>query len=299
MEDRLQKFAKVVETGSVTKAAKELRISQPALSTAIHKLERELKTELITHSGRSIVITSAGQLVYETASVVRGKLQDLTQELADLHHQKPHMAIGMIDSLAELLCSNGSLLQQLEATANTSLTVNNSSYLVRAVEQGKLDIALVAWQSQATARLQITDLGTEPLTMVTQRDGLAGVQAQVKQGTIPNFLAYNPSSNTFQLIEQHLAHKGIRTGVVFHSTSPEVILQLVLAGRGVAVLPFQMVHEQLQSRLLAQVTSDIIERPIMAIQQKGRAKSGNIDVCLNQTRQALLRLNTAARNQHW
>jgi DNA-binding transcriptional LysR family regulator len=293
MEDRLQKFAKVVETGSITKAAKELRISQPALSTAIHKLERELKTELIAQNGRAISITAAGHLVYGTASAVRAKLQDLTQELTQLRQQKPQISIGMIDSLAELLCSKGSLLQQLEATANTSLTVHNSSYLMHAVEQGKLDVALVAWQSHSTGRLQITPLGNEPLTMVTQSDGLVGVQAQVQQGSIPNFLAYNPSSNTFQLIAQHLVDNGLRADIIFHSTSPEVILQLVLAGRGVAALPFQMVREQLERGALAQISAGNISRPIVAVQEKGRAFSANVDTCLSQARQALTQLAEA------
>lgn len=295
MEDRLQKFARIVEIGSITGAAKDLRISQPALSTAMHKLERELKTELIQHTGRTIAITEAGKMVYHTASSIRTNVRNLQQELSRLRQQKPHIRIGMIDSLAELLCIKGDLLQQLEAIATTSLVVNNSADLLQAVEQGRLDVALAAWQPHTAAMIEMTTIGSEPLTLVTQSEGVAGVRAQVKRGILPNFLAYNPASNTFQLIRRHLAERNLQANTTFHSTSPEVILQLVLAGRGVAALPFQMVYEQLQAGKLSPISTHIIKRPIIAVQHKERTKSPGIDICVDYARKALSQVTTTAK----
>lgn len=295
MEERLQKFAKVVETGSVTRAAKELRISQPALSTALHKLERELKTELIAHTGRTIQITSAGYAAYRTARSIDAKLQDLQQELAAHRGQKPLLRIGMIDSLAELLCISGDLLQSLETTTNTSLMVDNSAHLLQAVRQGNVDVALVAGGIHKISTLILAKVGSEPLLLVAHTSQLAGVQAQFAKGNIHNFLAYSPASNTFELIARHFASNGIHLSHAFHSTSPEVILRLVLAGRGTAVLPLQMIQTNLQSGILSPVTAKIISRPIVAILDKNRQQTQNVNICIEHAKRSLTQLNKIAR----
>ena len=63
MEGRLKLFASLIDTGSFTRAAATLRISQPALSTAIRKLERELGSSLLERNDFSL--TDAGRLAYE------------------------------------------------------------------------------------------------------------------------------------------------------------------------------------------------------------------------------------------
>ena len=67
MHNRLQFFVRLVETGSYTKAAKDLYLSQPALSIAIQKLERELDAKLIVRSHRSFKLTEAGKVAYAAA----------------------------------------------------------------------------------------------------------------------------------------------------------------------------------------------------------------------------------------
>lgn len=294
MEDRLQKFARVVEAGSITKAAQELHISQPALSTAIHKLERELKTQLIKHTGRTIEITPAGREAYKTANAIRTKLQDMQQRLVETSHQKPLVRIGMIDSLAELLCINGDLLEKLDAFSRTSLTINNSAVLTRGVTEGKLDIVLIAGEIRPTNSLLATPVGNEPLVLVSGITELDITKQQLQQGRIANFLAYNPTSKTYKLIRDRLTMLGLQPQTTFHSTSPEVILRLVLASRGTAALPFQMVFEHLRSGSLVQLIPQSINRPITAVIADDRQLSKSIGLCIEQARRSLMQLNQIA-----
>lgn len=293
MEDRLQKFARVVEIGNITKAAADLHISQPALSTAIHKLERELKTQLIKRTGRTVEITPAGQVAYKTASAIRTKLQDMQQQLAAGRQQKPLLRIGMIDSLAGLLCIHGDLLQKLDAVASTSLTVNNSAYLLQAATHAKLDIAFVAGEARHVNSLTAEDIGSEPLILVTSSNRAGEAKRQLQTGVITDFLAYNPTSNTFRLINRRLAELRLRTQATFHSTSPEVILQLVIAGRGAAALPYQTVSELVEAGTLARLIPETIDRPITILRGEDRQISESIDLCAAYARVALAQLNTA------
>src|ERR1700751_5187786 len=99
MEERLRKFAVLVDAGSYTKASQELHISQPALSTAMNKLERELKAELLVHGSRTLKLTKAGKLAYDSAKELGIVSSNLKTRIADLLHDNPKLTIGMIDSV--------------------------------------------------------------------------------------------------------------------------------------------------------------------------------------------------------
>ena len=192
MEDRLKKFARLVDAGSFTKAADAMHISQPALSSAINKLERELKVRLLVRGARPLLLTQAGDLVYKTAKELEVQTESLKQRLAELSHQPLSLRIGMIDSVADVLFGfYGGL--DLAAEAEVLVDVNNSRYLLEAVERGDLDIAFVADQRRRLPLvLDSKFVAIEPLVVVSH-----------KFHTIPtgevlsDFIAYDQSSNTF------------------------------------------------------------------------------------------------------
>ena len=57
-------FYTVANAGNISKAAKELYISQPAISKSIQKLEENLGCKLFSRSSRGVVLTDEGQLLY-------------------------------------------------------------------------------------------------------------------------------------------------------------------------------------------------------------------------------------------
>src|SRR5580704_8481142 len=138
MDDRLQKFARLVELGSFTRAAAELHISQPALTLAIHKLERELRASLLIRARRKLELTDAGRLVYVAAIEHRTTNENLLTNLVELTRERPKVVIGMIDSIAAAFSGAVQPLDNLEAQADVSIVVNNSRYLREAVKGGEL-----------------------------------------------------------------------------------------------------------------------------------------------------------------
>ena len=57
-------FYTVAKTGNISKAAKELYISQPAISKSIQKLEESMNCELFRRSSRGVSLTEEGELLY-------------------------------------------------------------------------------------------------------------------------------------------------------------------------------------------------------------------------------------------
>jgi len=72
--DRLRVFREVAEVGSFTAAAKQLQLSQPAVSRQISTLEQELKIILFHRDNKGLVLTDIGEEVYRTAVTLKGHL---------------------------------------------------------------------------------------------------------------------------------------------------------------------------------------------------------------------------------
>lgn len=99
----LQYFRTVAETGQVTKAAKKLHISQPALSMALSTLESELEIPLFEKNGRLLHLTRGGKMFLEHVSKALDELDAGRHELARL--SKSHERIIRIASTYSLSIS--------------------------------------------------------------------------------------------------------------------------------------------------------------------------------------------------
>lgn len=299
MEERLRKFATLVELGSFTKAAESLHVSQPALSAAIKKLERELKGLLIVRGSQPLTLTTAGEYAYMTAKELSVSTSNLTNKLEQLKQRKPSIAVGMIDSVAQAVFGYGTAFSELEQHAHVSLIVDNSRNLPAAVRSGELDIAFITEPSMRAAEesLIYTPVGVEPLLAVCREDELPVVQAALARGSLSPFISYDRSSNTYRLISQAYAKAHIKLSPTFYSTSPSVILQLVSVGRGAAVLPYLLVKEMIEHKQLTimPIGNDlVVGRPIVYITQQGRELSPLLLAAANETRELLSSLRMLA-----
>ncbi len=300
MEDRLQKLAAIVDYSGFTRAAAELHISQPALSAAIKKLERELGVSLIERNNqRGITLTEAGKLAYATSKQLANTARTLSEQLTTLNAAKTPLALGMIDSIADALLVQAHELKELEMWAHVSLSVNSSTVLIQDVVQHKLDAAMIATRNTLPKLLQATRLGAEPLVIVTHASRRIPMLAAIQAGTLPDFLSYNVGSTTEQLVTRAASDANITLEPSFFSTSPEIMLELLLAGRGTAALPFLMVRQYLRDYTLSVIPLNkkqrIIERPILAIQDKTRTLPAAFDATLKRTANQLKRLEQEAR----
>lgn len=275
MDDKLQKYAALVEAGSFTKAAKNLHISQPALSIAIGKLEKSLKTKLLESSGRQgIELSEAGKLVYESALEHRSTDHNLQLLLAGMNEKKLKLRIGMVDSVASLLCSQEEPLRTIERQTELGLFVANSSDLRAAVLSDKIDLAVVVANKAEDEKLKTAAVGTEKLALVCHASSGEVFQKMIDNGQRLPFITYVQSSATYRIVLDALEQDGIATTTILYSTSPDIMLQMVLRGRGATILPEHLVSAQLRSGELKQLQYKgapyRVDRRLSLVALKGR-----------------------------
>lgn len=242
MEEWLVKFARIVDCGSYTKAAAELHVSQPSLSVMVASLERALGAPLLVKRSRPLKLTEAGQHAYAAAKEMRVSSDNLRSRLAGLTGNRRPVAIGMTDSIAEGLFRDTTVLDRLESQAHVSVVVQNSRLLGAAVARDELDTAfVVAPEDWRLSGVDAELIGYEPMVLVCRADVAASSRRDMAAGRLRRFVSYDQPSFTSRLIVTALRQQGLQPETVFYSTSPDVILRLVLLGRGVAVLPYMRV----------------------------------------------------------
>ena len=92
-------FLKVVETGSISKAANELFISQPALSQQLKKLEKEFNAKLFTRSNKGIELTKEGKIVYKYFTMFEECLDEMREEIEDAKNNSMKIKISAVSTI--------------------------------------------------------------------------------------------------------------------------------------------------------------------------------------------------------
>src|SRR5690348_17248659 len=93
-------FWTVVRTGSVTRACEELALSAPTISAQLRTLEQRLGEKLLVKSGRGLIPTEVGRLVYGYANEIFGLGRELLEALEHRPTERPlRLVIGIDDVL--------------------------------------------------------------------------------------------------------------------------------------------------------------------------------------------------------
>ncbi len=97
-------FYTVAKEGSVSRAAKTLRLAQPTLSGQIRKLEEAFDEKLFARAGRHLVLTEMGRVVYGYADEIFGIGRELTETLRGRPGGRPaRLSVGVADVVPKLI----------------------------------------------------------------------------------------------------------------------------------------------------------------------------------------------------
>ena len=95
IDSKLYSLMKVVETGSFTKAAEQLSLTQPAVSQHIHALENELSVKIFERTGNELRVTREGELVIKYAKRLLALYHNLQRDLSSEKRQITALTIGI------------------------------------------------------------------------------------------------------------------------------------------------------------------------------------------------------------
>ncbi|MBN9560970.1 MAG: LysR family transcriptional regulator [Alphaproteobacteria bacterium] len=243
---QLRTFLAAVETGSVTTAARSLGLTQPAASQQLRELERALGARLLERAGGKLLPTAAGQALLEPARRAQAAAEDAASAVAAYRSGEVGRvrlgtgATACIHLLPPILAAARQGMPGLEIT----VAIGNSEEVVRLVEVGELDIALVTLPVPVARSMRVTRLLRDPLVALLP-DGMAataGVLGPSQLGRLPLIL-YEQRGATRAIVDAWFRRAGFEARPIMELGSVEAIKVLVASGLGVSVLPELAVRE--------------------------------------------------------
>ncbi|MFD0959212.1 LysR family transcriptional regulator [Paenibacillus chungangensis] len=249
-------FYTVGQSKSFSKAAKELYMSQPAISQAIAQLEKELDTRLFNRIAKGVTLTDEGSLLLEYVSLALQYIQAGEEKLLEYKNLIiGEFKIGVSDTISRYF-----LLPYLEAfhTRYPSLKfkiVNGTTWeIVDALKSGKVNIAI--------CNLPIEDklLEIEPLleiqdTFVYGEKYREVLSKPIKLEELVKFpLILLDNSNSRRYVEDFLLTKGVKVNPEFELGSHELLLEFAKINLGVACVTKEFSEQFLKQGLLYEVS---------------------------------------------
>jgi DNA-binding transcriptional LysR family regulator len=233
----LEIFLAVCEAGSMAAAARELGITQPAVSLAVAELERKTATNLFDRTVRPLALTLAGGLMRQRASTLVADARQIAPILRETKHGRvPLIRVGLVDSLSRALTAP--LSHYLASRADqisilSGLTAAHASELLTR----RLDLFLGVDDLEELPGLERWELLREPyVLLMASRHGTVHSVGDLKAlaRKVP-LIRFSARSRTGQEIERHLRRLGIDAPRSIEFDSPYAVAAMVADGLGFAI----------------------------------------------------------------
>lgn len=254
-------FYEVARCGNISRAAKELYISQPAISKAIGKLEESLGTRLFLRNSRGVQLTPEGNVLFQHVAAAFDSLSRGEKELKRIHDfHIGQLKIGVSNTLCKYV-----LLPYLkgfvEKYPHVNITIESQStaHTLEMLEARKIDIGLVA-EPRARRGLNFT-----PVMEI--HDGFVCTPAYMenltlREGPAPdifktgNIMLLDRSNMSRKHLDTYLSDRDIEVNQLLEVTDMALLIEFARIGLGIACVILDFVSDDLKNGTLMEVPLD-------------------------------------------
>lgn len=235
----LRYFIAIAQAGHLTRAAKKLGVTQPALSAMLKKLEEEAGAPLLHRTGRGVELSEAGRVFLRHAEEAVGRADAgvrAVKELVGLQAGSIRVG-GGATATSYLLPRVVSAVRRAHPGLRFYIREAGSSVVAAAVSSGELDLGIVTMPlkgPEADELVKIPLVSDEMRLILPPRHGLTG-KKQFKWVELAgeSVVAFEAGTAVRELIDRAAAEAGVVMNVVMELRSIESIKQMVAAGIGV------------------------------------------------------------------
>lgn len=251
-------FYEVAKAGNISRAAKELYISQPAISKAIGKLEDSLGLSLFTRSSRGVQLTAEGEILYQHTRDAFEALERVEQELRRIQEfDIGHLRIGVSTTLCKyvLLPYLKTFIDQYPHMKVTIESQSTGQTLDR-LEQQKLDLGLVAEPAprKDLAFIPVMDIQD---VFVSTKNYLENLYLREGKDTdvfnTGNIMLLDESNMTRRHVNEYLSESGIYPRQILEVSTMDLLIEFAKIGLGIGCVIRELVQKELDSGLLVEL----------------------------------------------
>jgi DNA-binding transcriptional LysR family regulator len=279
---QLRYFVAVARHSNFTRAARALRLAQPALSQQITRLERELQAELFVRSPRGTRLTDAGRIVSRRAARIEAEIEGLRADLEQLRgavRGQVRIGVTVMPRHFELPALLADFVEE-RPQVDVLLRSGTADTMVRMLEADELDLAFAT----ATASTGRRSMASEPLfrediVAVLPRAHPLAAAEEVPLSALASepLIAPEPGAVVREMIDRALLSEGLSARIPFETNDPDMLRSLAASGLGIAVAPRAMAEPAHPSLVLIRVNPPRLSREVALIWCEGRPYSPAVE----------------------
>jgi DNA-binding transcriptional LysR family regulator len=244
--DQLRYFRTVIRIGSISRAADELGLTQPALSRALARLEREVGAALLLRQSRPLALTRQGKVFLVRVERALDELDAAQSEIADQLGNAPGMiSIGFLRSLGASFVPTV-VRDFLRTHPDTRFTFmqNNSALLEAQLLAGEIALCITARMPHNPA-IAWSQIGTQPLGLIVPADHRLARRRSVRLNDVrgETFISFKPGHAVRDFTDDLCRRAGFEPTSAFEAEESSSIRGFVAAGFGIALVPLTGGHE--------------------------------------------------------
>ncbi len=248
----LKSFYITVKLNSISKAAKELHLTQPGLSMQLQALEKELDSKLLIRSNRGVELTDAGKILFDYAETILSLQSNIERDLSNFKSSKKELYLGACKAIGEhaLPCSIY-IFKHEHKDISINFNICNSQEVIKRLKDNSINLGII--QEDIEDEGIVTELIAEdPLLLVTSSP------AQKKNLSLEEFLqlpliSREKGSGTRKAIEKALKKVSLQPNdlnIMYQLNSMEAIKSSVVSGKGTAFIPKLTIERELYENTL-------------------------------------------------
>lgn len=257
LDFRIDTFLAVCSCMNFTRAAKELNITQPAVSQHIRHLEENYQTKLFQYEGKKISLTKAGELLRNAALTMTHDEKFLQQQMSRAEEDIKRITFGATMTVGEVVMSD-IIARYLKEYPDVKLhmEVANTKELLARLDNGGIDFALVEgffpkreydfWHYSTEAYIGVCSAGYDFTKSPKKMEDLFGERLLLREN----------GSGTREVLTRFLDSQNLSTEDFMQTAeigSLHTIKELVKAGCGITFLYEVAVREELQNKTMKKI----------------------------------------------
>jgi DNA-binding transcriptional LysR family regulator len=262
---QLKIFLKVVEFGSITKAADELHLTQPAVSIQIKNFQKDFKYPLTEIINKKLYVTDFGREIASACENILNELEIINyKSLGYNNNYTGKLKISIVSTGKYVMPYYLANFLNAHSDVDLQMDVTNKSKVIASLEKNEIDFALISILPDNLNVIEL-DLMDNHIYLVGNKEIANEI---IKNKTLLDtkpFIFREQGSGTRQMMEKFISKNKYRTKKKIELTSNEAVKQAVLAGIGVSIMPIIGIRSEIASGKL-----QIIETKGLPITTKWR-----------------------------
>ncbi len=260
---QLRALAAAAKHGSVTAAAKQLHLTQPAVTLQIQNLQMLAGIPLLQRTGEGMLLTDAGRDVVALSERIEAAIRDCETSIEMMTGKTAgRISIGAVSTAKYFVPFMISGFSKLYPNIDITLSIGNRQEIGSALRGYDLDFAIMG-RPPVDIDMDVRLIGDHPHVIIAPTTHRLARKSRIALSDLAKetFLIREPGSGTRGLMEQLFEAARISPTIGMAMSSNETIKQAVIAGLGIAFLSAHTVATELDERRL--VTLDVVGLPVV------------------------------------